>query len=71
MIDAYTTHVACDRFTNYPYWISLSKLCIGDGFPGITSAAQLSTVHDSFLVLDMNGFFDKIKNFLLSFIRNH
>ena len=42
-------------------WISLSKLYIGDGFPGINSAAQINTVGYSFLVLDMNGFFYKIK----------
>ena len=34
-------HVAC---ANYPYWISLPKLCKSDGFPEINSAAQLSTV---------------------------
>ena len=47
--------VACDRFTNYVYRISLSKLCIGDGFP----------VGYSFLVLDMKGLlFYKIKTYI-------
>ena len=50
-------HVACARFSYYPYWISLYKLCIGYGFPAINSAAQLSTVGFSFLVLNVNGFF--------------
>ena len=41
-------HAACDRFPNYPYWISLFKLCIGDGFPGINSAVELSPVGGKF-----------------------
>ena len=60
-----SAHVACDRFTNYPYWIFLYKLCILNGFPWIISAVQLSTVGFSFLVLDKNGFFNKIKKFYL------
>ena len=47
MIDAYRlAHVANDRLTNFPYWISPSKLCIGDGFPGINSATQLDPLWD-------------------------
>ena len=57
-----SANVGFDRFIKYPYWISLYNLCIGDGFPGINSAAQLSTVGYSFLVLDMDGFFYKRKN---------
>ena len=63
MIDAYmSAHVACDRFPSYPDWIFLSKLCIGDEFSAINSVAQLFTVD---LVLDINGFFYKIKKFYL------
>ena len=46
----------------------LSKLCIGDGFPGISSASQLSTVGYCFMVLDMNGFFLNYKKFLFNFL---
>ena len=60
--------ITCDWFTNIPYWISPSKLCIGDGFPGINSAAQLSNVGYSFLVLDMKGFFLQIDIFLFKFL---
>ena len=54
-----SVHVAYDGFTYYPYWISLYKMCKVNGFPGINSAAQLSTVGYSFFVLDINGFFFK------------
>ena len=40
-----------------PHWLFLSKLCLGDGFPGINSASQLSSAGYSFLVLDTNRFF--------------
>ena len=56
-----SAHIACVRFSNYPYWIFLSKLCKGDVFPGINSAAQLFVVGYIFLVLDMNRFFYKTK----------
>ena len=63
-----SAHVACERFTNYPYWISLYiyKLCIVIEFPGINSVAQLSTVGYSFLVL--NGCFLRNKEFLFVFL---
>ena len=63
-----SSHGACDRFANYPYWISLSKLCISDGFPGINSAALLSTVGYGFLALDVNGFLKQNKKFLFMFL---
>ena len=45
MIDAYRLPMkpVIDLInTNDPYWISLSKFFIGDGFPGKNSAAQLT-----------------------------
>ena len=56
-----SAHVACDKFSNYPYWISLSKLFIGDGFPGIYSAAQLSTGAIVSWFWTWTDFFTKIK----------
>ena len=43
----------------------VSKLCIGDGFPGINSTAQLSTVGYSFLVFNMNIFLQNKKCLLM------
>ena len=60
-----SAHVACDK---YPYWISLSKLFIGDGFPGIYSAAQLSTGAIVSWFWTWTDFFYKNNKFLFIFL---
>ena len=50
--------------SSHTYWISLSMLCIVDGFTGINSAAQLSTVGYSFLVFGH----ERIYKFLFLFL---